>query len=192
MTTLDLDVADVGTAARPAARSADTKAALIYLREGGASPICIVECDGVCKFTMGKVDKNPVETWWIAEVDARGVVTLARKIAGRAPDVAKAEAALIEAAREKRATLTPNSVALDRARAMSQRLDAYLEQLRARGALKHFMKEYRRRILTAQLRGEGFMSFGHASLRLRRTVGAYLSGGRDIQTATLFADVFGS
>jgi hypothetical protein len=104
MTTLDVDVADVS--APQGTKSPDAKAALIYLRESGASPICIVECDGVCKFTMGKVDKNAVETWWIAEVDARGVVTLARKIAGNAPDVVKAEAALHEAAREKRASLS--------------------------------------------------------------------------------------
>jgi hypothetical protein len=42
MTTLD-DVADVETAARPAARSADTKAAIAYLIASDATAISIIE-----------------------------------------------------------------------------------------------------------------------------------------------------
>jgi hypothetical protein len=59
--------------------------------------------------------------------DARAVVTLARKIDGDAVE------ALHQAATEKRATLTPHDTAMMRATDVAERLDAYIEGLRAPG-----------------------------------------------------------
>jgi hypothetical protein len=129
-----MDVLDVETTARPAARSSDTKAALAYLKESGAVAICITERDGDCAFTFGKIDPNAVEILWIAEANARAVVRKARKLAGKSPDVAIATAALHQAASDLRATLTPHATAMMLAGEAATRLDGYIASLRARCA----------------------------------------------------------
>jgi hypothetical protein len=191
MTTLDVDVADVETARPAAARPAGSSKALSYLKESGASPICLAARDGVCKFTFGKVDKNAAETtWWIAAADARAVVVLARKLAGASPDVDKATAALHEAVRQKRATLTSGQVALERAQAAAERLDSYFEAMRRSGQLQIFNQVYRRRRLEAVASGRGFMSWSHAMARLRAALIPMLIGGQSVAPQSLFASIF--
>jgi hypothetical protein len=69
---------------------------------------------------------------------------------------------------DHRAVLTPHDNAISRAGASAKRLDAYIENLRARGAMREFTKTYKRRRLAAAAQGEGFMTFAVAELRLRR------------------------
>lgn len=193
MTTLDVEVADVETTVRPAARSADTtKAAIAYLIASGAVAIMIVENASGCVYRVGaKLDPRAASVHWIAAVDTKAVVNKARKIAGKAPDIAEAEAALRQAAGDLRAVLTENQIALERAGAMAQRLDAFVASLRARGAMKQFTKQYKLRRLAAKERGESFVSYQICEMRLRRALVPYLIGGKPVVAGSLFAEVFG-
>jgi hypothetical protein len=69
---------------------------------------------------------------------------------------------------------------MSRAGEAAGRLDSYVEALRARGAMKEFTKAYRLRRIAAKARGEGFMSFKVAELRLRRALIPYLVGGNTL------------
>ena len=87
--------------------------------------------------------------------------------------------------------MTPHDVAMSRAGEAAGRLDSYVEALRARGAMKEFTKAYRLRRIAAKARGEGFMSFKVAELRLRRALIPLLVNGRTIGPAqSLFAEIF--
>jgi hypothetical protein len=46
--------------------------------------------------------------------------------------------------------------------------------------------------MEAMLNGRGFMSYQSAEARLRRALIPLLQGGGNVQTTSLFADVFGS
>jgi hypothetical protein len=84
----------------------------------------------------------------------------------------------------------PTSAALITADA-AKRLDACVEGLRARGAMREFTKAYRRHRLAAMERGEGFMTFKTAEARLRKALIPLLVGGRTIgPTQSLFAQIF--
>jgi hypothetical protein len=165
MTILD-DVADVQTVARPAARSPDTRAATDYLIASGAVAISVIETETGCTFRVGKIDPRAVAIYWTMAADARAVVTLARKIAGGHRTNTEgnhgishdgdAVEALHQAATERRATLTPHDVAISRAGEAAKRLDAYIESLRTRGAMREFTKAYRRHRLAAADRGDRF------------------------------------
>ena len=104
---------------------------------------------------------------------------------------ATAEAALHQAASDLQVTLTAHDAAMARAGAAAERLDAYIESLRARGAMREFTKAYRRRRIAATMRGEGFMSFKVAELRLRQALIPLLVGGRTIGPVhSLFEQIF--
>ena len=80
MTVTDVEIGH----ARPA-RSPNTKAAINYLEASGATAITITitAVDGVCSFRVGsKLLARSVAIFWIMQVDAKPVVTSARKIAG--------------------------------------------------------------------------------------------------------------
>jgi hypothetical protein len=193
MTTLDVDVADVETVARPAARSSDTKAATAYLIASGATAITIIENVTGCAYRIGtKLDPRAASVHWLPEDKARQVMRKARKLAGKRPDIGTAMAALHQAASDLKVTLTEHATVMMRAGEAAKRLDAFIAQLRARGAMREFTKMFKRRRLAAGLRGEGFMSYAVAELRLRRALVPLLQGGGNVHTATLFADVFGS
>jgi hypothetical protein len=152
----------------------------------------VIETEIGCSFRVGsKIDPRAVTVQWISETQATAVARRARKHAGDSPDAATAGAALAQAAAEHRTTLTPNTTAIERARSASQKLDGYLESLRARGAMKEFTKVYRRRRLAATARGEGFMSYAVAEARLRKALIPYLVGGRTIgPVQSLFEQIF--
>jgi hypothetical protein len=187
MTVTDVDIGDARTA-----RSPDTKAAIKYLEASGCSAICVIETDTGCSFRVGtKIDPHAVSVHWLPETNARAIVTQARRDAGRNPDAATATRALAQAAADQRVTLTPHHVAMARAGEATRRLDAYIESLRARGAMKEFTKAYRRQRLAAAASGKGFMTFAVAELRLRRALIPLLIGGRAVgPTSSLFAEIF--
>jgi hypothetical protein len=187
------DVAAVETVARPAARSPDTKAAVAYLTASGATAITITEIDGVCAFHVGtKIDPGAVSVQWLPETNARAVVRQARKHAGSSPDAATAMGALKQAADTLRATLTPHDVAMSRAGQAAARIEAYIESMRAKGAMREFTRMYQRRRMEAAANGQGFMPFKVAELRLRRALVPLLIGGRNVATQSLFAEIFGA
>jgi hypothetical protein len=88
------DVASVATVAKPSSKSPD-KAALKYLEASGAAPIFVTEVDDVATIRTGsKVDARAVVVFWIAEVDAKPVVKVARRVAGKDQNVGDAVVSL--------------------------------------------------------------------------------------------------
>jgi hypothetical protein len=80
MTTLDVDVADVATAARPA----DTRAAIAYLIASGATAISVIENQTGCSFKVGsKIDARAAVVMWLREDEAQAVLKAARRGAGK-------------------------------------------------------------------------------------------------------------
>jgi hypothetical protein len=193
MSSLGVDVADAETVARPAARSADTKAAIAYLIASGATAITIVENVKGCSFQVGsKISARAAVVYWLREDEATAVMRKARKLAGRSPDLTKATSALTKAASDQRVTLTEHAVAMIRAAEAAKRLDQFMDGLRGTGRLREFNRMFKRRRMEAMLNGRGFMSYAAAEARLRKALVPLLQGGGNVHTATLFADVFGS
>jgi hypothetical protein len=175
---------DIVSDARPAARSADTRPALKYLEISGAVRISI---DATGRISSNKIRTDPVATFWIREEQARSVVRLARRHAGRA----RADPKVMLAA-DLRVTLTPDAIALERGGEAAATLNRHMDSLRGTGVLREFTRTYKRKRLAARLRGEGFMSYANAELRLRRAlVPLLMNGGRPAVGASLFAEVFG-
>ena len=80
---LDHHVAASATIAKPVPISPD-KAALKYLEASGAAPIFVTEVDGVTTIRTGsKVDPRAAVVFWIAGQDAKSIVKVARRIAGK-------------------------------------------------------------------------------------------------------------
>jgi hypothetical protein len=185
------DTVAVETVAQPTPRSPD-KPALDYLRASGAAPIFITEVEDVATIRTGsKVDPRAVVVFWITEVDAKPVVKVARRLAGKHQNVGDAVVSLKKAAVECRATLTPHNVAISRARVAAQRLDEYLTSLKGTGVLREFTKTYKRRRIAAAERGKGFMSFSAAELRFKRAlIPLLMNGGKPAVGSSLFARVF--
>jgi hypothetical protein len=177
------------------------RAARDYLTSSGASAISIVEGEAGCVFRTGamaaQVAGVPVHaTYWVSANLATAIARRARKIAGarspfrnggsgNIPDVATATQALAQAAADLRVKLTPNDVAIERARNAAIKLDAYLA---GRGMLRDFNAEYRRRREAA---GGRFMSYGAAQTRLRRALIPMLANGGTIGPRSLFEQIFG-
>jgi hypothetical protein len=187
MTVTDVEIGH----ARPA-RSPDTRAALAYLTASGATAITITEVDGVCAFHVGtKTLARSVAIFWIMEVDAKPVVTSARKIAGKGTGGDAAVAALHRAATDLKVTLTPHDVAISRAGNAAAKLDLYLDSLQGSGALREFTRAYKRRRIEAKAAGQGFMTYKNAELRLRRAlVPLLMNGGQPTVGSSLFAEIF--
>jgi hypothetical protein len=192
MTMLDDVAVEVETVARPAARSPDIRAAVEYLVASGATAISITDRDGVCSFhVVHKIDPRAISVQWLPETKARAVVKQARQDAGRSPDAATAARALAQAAADHRTTLTPNDVAISRARDASRKIEQYMQSLRGTGTLKEFNRAYKQHRVAATARGQGFMSYATATARLRRVLIPLLVNGRTIGPAqSLFAEIF--
>jgi hypothetical protein len=149
------DAVAVETVARPAARSPDTRAALAYLAAFGVAPISIVETGDVAAIRTGsKVDPRAVVVFWMA-ADAKPVVKVARRLAGKDQNVGDAVVSLKKAAVECRATLTPHDVAISRVAGAARRLDEYLTSLKGTRTLKAFTHTYRLQRVAAAERGKG-------------------------------------
>ena len=172
----------------------DTKAALAYLAASGAAPIFVTEVDAVATIRTGsKVDPRAVVVFWIAEVDAKPVVKVARRVAGKDQNVGDAVVSLKKAAVECRATLTPHDVAISRASVAAERLDAFMSSMRGTGVLMEFTRTYKRRRIAAAERGKGFMSYKVAELRFKRAlIPLLMNGGKPAIGSSLFAEVFGT
>ena len=172
------------------------KAAINYLTSSGATAICIIENESGCTFRTGAKAADTAgvcvpTTVWVSASLATAVARRARKLAGDSPDVATATEALAQAAADHRATLTPDDVAIERARSAGRKLNAYLANLHRSGVLKDFNRAFKQRRAEAAMRGEGFMSYKAAESRLRRALIPMLAGGRTIGAQSLFAEIFG-
>jgi hypothetical protein len=183
------EVASVATVAKPVPRSPDTRAALKYLEVSGVNAISITTGNGHVVLAVG-YKPDAVAAFWLSADKARAVAARARKIAGDAPDVEGAVAALHEAAVQCRATLTPHDVVMARAGAAAHRLDAIVKTLRASGMMREFTRQYKLRRAAATARGEGFMSYGNAEARLRQALIPLLQSGGKPAAQSIFAEVF--
>jgi hypothetical protein len=128
------------------------------------------------------VSRNPAgaeAAWWCPATDASRLVRHARKIGG---DVESAAFALGVPA-------TAHHVAVQRAAAAVERIDAALAEAQRCGALRFFNAEYRRRRKAASTSGHGFMTYGRARARLRQAVAGVIAAGGAISTS-LVAQVF--
>jgi hypothetical protein len=189
MTMTDVEI----SGARPA-KAPNTKAAVAYLVASGATAISIVEIEGACAFRLGhKIDPNAISVHWLNRTNAMAISRQARKHAGVSPDAVTAGRALSQAAADHRQTLTPHDVAIERAGAAADRLDAYLDGLRGRGTFREFNRAFKARRKAAVASGTGFISYKIATARLRRALIPLLVGGQNVgPVESLFAKIFGS
>jgi hypothetical protein len=128
-----------------------------------------------------------VAIFWITELDAKPVVTSARKGAGGDAAIS----ALHQAATDLRATLTPHDVAISRATNAAAKLDRYLDSLQGSGALREFTRMYKRRRIEAKAAGQGFMTYAVAEARLRKAlIPLLMRGGQPAVGSSLFAQIF--
>jgi hypothetical protein len=172
----------------PMARSPHRKAAVAYLAASGAVPITVIDRDGVGVVIVGRTSDTVAGRWWIHAHAAARVAAQARRFAGIAPDVASAIAAVQRSAALLGAILTADDVAISRAGAAMQRLDAMIETMRADGTLRQFNVRYKAGRAEAAAEGRGFISYGAAMQRLKLALIPGLQSGKPI--AGLFAEVF--
>jgi hypothetical protein len=85
-----------------------------------------------------------------------------------------------QAAADHRTTLTPNDVAISRARDAAIRIDSYLKAMMANGTPREFNRAFERRRMEAIANGHGFMTFARATARLRKALIPLLANGRTI------------
>jgi len=177
-------------------RSPDGRSAIEYLLASGAVAISLIEVDGAYVFRTGPLAKSrdipSGRIFWISATAAKPIVRLARKLAGPAPNLTSALAALHEAASDLGATLTPHATAIERAGNAATKLNAYFESMRRSGQLAQFNKQYKQRRTEATANGRGFMSWSTAMTRLKRALVPLLMNGGKQPTVgvTLFEEVF--
>jgi hypothetical protein len=188
---MPMTITDSERDARPKPRQASDKAALKYLEVSGVNAISITTGPGGIVLGIG-YRANAVAAFWLSAGKARAVAAKARSIAGDAVDVEAVVAALHEAATQCRAVLTEHHVAMARAHVAAERLDAIMEILRDMGALKEFRRTYKRRRLAAKERGQGYMTFANAELRLKRALIPLIQSGGKPAAQSIFAEVFGA
>jgi hypothetical protein len=172
------------------------RAALAYLEASGAAAISIVDDGSGCTFRTGaraaevSAGVRVHTTVWVSASLSTAIARRARKLAGDSPDVATATQALAQAAADYRVKLTPNDVAISRARNAASRIDSQLEAMMSGGMLRSFNAEYKRRRMQAAANGQGFISFRLATARLRQAIVPQLIEGRSINRS-LFEQIFG-
>lgn len=167
-----------------------------YLQASGATAICLIQRDddSACCFKVSRRGEGPdaVAVFWLDETLAVSVARIARRKAGSSPSLECAALALHQAAEARGTTLTPGHLALARATALSAKLDAVLKRMQHGGKLAEFNREYRRRRTSANLRGDGYMSFASARARLHRAIITRLAKKQPTNSpAELFLAVFG-
>jgi hypothetical protein len=92
-------------------------------------------------------------------------------------------------AADHRQTLTPDDVAVSRARDAAIRIDSYLKAMMANGALREFNRAFKRRRMEATANGQGFMSSRRQRLDCGRRSFRLLVNGRTVgPVQTLFAE----
>jgi hypothetical protein len=172
------------------ARSPNRNAAVAYLAACGATPITIVDRDGVGVIIVGKTASGIVAArWWLPSQDAQRVAGAARRLVGAGADVAAAVAAVMRSASTVGATLTPDETAIRRAADALIRLDVMISRMKRDGTLHQFNVRYKAERAAAQTQGRGFMSYTAATARLKLALVPGLQSGKPI--VGLFADVFG-
>jgi hypothetical protein len=175
----------------------DRKRAESYLAASGTMPITVIRRDGVCAIHAGRAGAHGgdviVSTQWIDEREAIAVTREARRYAGDRPDGPTAADALARAAASQRATLTADHIAIERAGALSEKIDQHLAALRKTGGLREFNREYTARRNAARAAGHGFMSYSTATARLRSAMIERLVGRDAIgPVGQLFEKIFSS
>jgi predicted nucleic acid-binding protein len=124
--------------------------------------------------------------------DVKPLLERARKYAGDHPDAVTATAALHRAAAKTGARLMTNDEAIAWASKGAAAVDEWMKMCRADGMLSDFNSQYKRRRKAAAERGEKFMNYKTAKMRLETALVprllAGISGKRP--DAGLFRSVF--
>jgi hypothetical protein len=171
----------------------DRKRAENYLAASGAVPISVTQRDGVCTIHAGRsvAHGHVVSTQWISEAQAIAVTREARRYAGDRPDGPMAMDALARAAASQRTSLTQDHIAIERAGALSEKIERHLFALRKTGGLTEFNKAYTARRNEARAAGKGYMSYSTATARLRSAMVERLVGRDAIEpVGQLFEKIF--
>jgi hypothetical protein len=138
----------------------------------------------ICAYRDGRigVSRNPagaVAAWWVEAEQAGAVIRQARK-----------DSSDIQAiARRLGVALTEHAIVLTRASAAVARIERALAEAQARGDLRFFNAEYKRRRAQAAAAGKGFMNYGQARARLQKAIAKVAAEGGTV-TPELVASVF--
>jgi hypothetical protein len=155
-----------------------------YLDAANAAPICILWRDPGYGYAVGwsRVE-SASSVHWVNRKLAVKVARYARRTAGAKPDKATAELALQCAASHYGVRLTPHLIAVSRAKIAAAKLTFFLDAIQASGGLADFNRAYKRKRMAATARGEGFMGYKTAMMRLRRAVIVMLIEKRPLREA---------
>jgi hypothetical protein len=172
------------------ARSPNRRRAVKYLAASGATPISVVDRDGVCSIVTGKITGTVATRWWIATQDAVRVASAARRLVGAGADAAEVMAAVQRSAGLLKATLTPDEIAIRRAADAMVRLDVLINKMKHDGTLREFNSTYKAKRAAAKAEARGYMSYGNAIARLKLALIPGLQSGKPV--CGLFEKVFRS
>ena len=127
-----------------------------YIRAFDITSIC-VDRDGSIRITSDP--QGAVEAHWLPAAYAGALLKAART-----------RGDIQAAAQRLRLKLTDHHTMIVRARAAIERLGTRLTAAKSDGAMKFINREYRRRRIEANERGESFMPYRAAEQRLRRAL----------------------
>jgi hypothetical protein len=127
-----------------------------YIRAFDITSIC-VERDGSIRITSDP--QGAVEAFWLPAAYAGALLKAART-----------KGDIQAAAQQLRLKLTDHHTIIVRARAAIERLDGKLAAAKSDGSMKFLNREYRRRRIEANERGESFMPYRAAEQRLRKAL----------------------
>jgi hypothetical protein len=133
-----------------------------YVRAFDITSIC-VDRDGSIRITCDP--QGAVEAYWLPAAYAGALLKIARVMGD-----------ITGAAQQMRLKLTDHHTMVVRARAAIERLGTRLTAAKADGAMKFLNREYRRRRIEANERGESFMPYRAAEQRLRKALADVAAG----------------
>jgi hypothetical protein len=139
----------------------------------------------ICAYRDGRigVSRNPAgaaAAWWVEAEQAGAVI---RQAPTDGSDIQAV-------ARRLGVALTEHAIVLTRASAAIARIERALTEAQARGDLKFFNAEYKRRRGAAVAAGQTFMSYGKARARLQKAIAEVAAKGGNGVTPELVASVF--
>lgn len=130
---------------------------------------------------VSSVNHVAIDTQWLPQKSLRKVMQTACELAGDHPDIQQASAALHQAAAQYGVVLTPDRIAVERARQANMALNEWMQ----RGLSQSFNAVYARRRRLGQTK----LSYPVARARFRRLLIKRL--GKGLSSNGLIDEVFG-
>ena len=152
----------------------------VYIRCFGIVAVAVYS-DGRTKMTHNPA--GAVVAWWMEDPHEAGKLALLAANAVRPADT------IVALAAKRGVSLTEHAVVVERAKAAMSRISDRLSRVQARGDLKFFNAEFKRRRIEAQARGDKFITYGEARARLQREITKVAATGGTV-TPALVASVF--